>query len=89
MILLDESIKPKLGFQNSDFKSEGNRCGNKILDEKGHEMLDCVMPKAGATGYRDFKLFRKKVGVILESETLKGKRVQKELEALKTKFDLK
>ena len=51
-------------------------------------MLDCMMPKAGATGYRDFKIFRKKVGVILESETLKGKRVQ-ELEALKTKFDLK
>lgn len=30
------------------------------MDEKGHEMLDCMMPKAGATGYRDFKIFRKK-----------------------------
>lgn len=56
------------------------------MDEKGHDILDCIMPKAGATGYRDFKIFRKKVGVILESETLKGKRIQKELEPLKTKF---
>lgn len=56
------------------------------MDEKDHEMLDCIMPKAGATGYRDIKIFRKKVGVILESENLKGKIIQKELEALKTKF---
>lgn len=56
------------------------------MDEKGHDILDCIMPKAGATEYRDFKIFRKKVGVILESETLKGKRIQKELEPLKTKF---
>jgi len=45
-----------------------------------------AMKRQGLLDIEISKIFRRKVGVILESETLKGKRIQKELEPLKTKF---
>lgn len=50
-------------------------------------MLDIMVVKTGLLDIiRGFRIFREKVDVILEAESLKGKRIQKELEALKTKF---
>lgn len=60
--------------------------GNKTLYESGHIMLKFITAKAGATGDRDFKIFREKIGMFLEAGTLIGKRIQKEVEILKTRF---
>lgn len=56
------------------------------MAERGHVMLECIMVNVGATRYAEFRIFGQKVGMILGAETLKGKIIQKELEALKTKF---
>lgn len=55
------------------------------MDESHHVMLEFIMAKARTTRYRDFKIFREIVGMILGTGTLKGKRIQKELEVLKTR----